>query len=206
MKTRIHEALLETARSLDDRLALALEARGPLSLPRRSDACLTGALCRAVAGQQLSTAAARTIWSRVVARTEPDELVPGLRRLDPATLLSCGLSRAKARAIAAILEAEAEGMLDDGHVRRMDHADRIAHLTRIRGVGPWTADMIGIFHCRDADIWPEGDLAARKTLQSLVPRRRNMLRVAERFAPHRSLLALHMWRHADDPPASRERR
>jgi len=107
----------------------------------------------------------------------------------------CGLSGNKIKALCHIGAAHAAGLLDSAEIRALDHAARSARLTEIWGVGQWTCDMLGIFYCRELDIWPESDLAVARGLKRFV-RRRKPERVAAVFAPHRSLLALYMWRLA----------
>ena len=70
------------------------------------------------------------------------------------------------------------------------------------GIGPWTADMISLFYFREPDIWPLGDLAVRKTFERFVAEqsRFDLTGAAELFAPHRSLLALYLWRITDAMP------
>jgi DNA-3-methyladenine glycosylase II len=60
--------------------------------------------------------------------------------------------------------------------------------------------MVNLFYFGEEDIWPEGDVTARKTLISLTSKRRKTVRSAERFAPYRSYLALYMWRWVDARP------
>ncbi|MEM8810884.1 MAG: DNA-3-methyladenine glycosylase 2 family protein, partial [Cyanobacteria bacterium P01_G01_bin.38] len=78
--------------------------------------------------------------------------------------------------------------------------DRAQRLTAIWGVGQWTADMMSIFYFGDPDIWPDGDVTARTNLIQLTSARRKTTLTAARFAPHRSYLALYMWRHSDAAP------
>ncbi len=199
---RIHDALLEAAAGVSPTLTAAIEHAGPLSLPRRrKDELLPLRMCRAVAGQQLSVAAASTIWARLLERTEGAPLLAFVRDTDAQTLRSVGLSHAKARTMQAIAAAEADGVLDVASLGALDHPTRVSRLTEIWGVGTWTADMVGIFYFRDPDIWPDGDVTARKTLVRLTSARRKTVRTAARFAPYRSYLALHMWRAAHAQPA-----
>ena len=85
-------------------------------------------------------------------------------------------------------------------MRALSVADRNERLTALWGVGPWTADMMNMFYFGEADIWPDGDLAARKTLEGLTSKRRKTVRTAAHFKPYRSWLALYMWAHLDAPP------
>ena len=174
-----------------------LEIVGPIHRQARRNLPLPESLCRAVAGQQLSVAAADTIWSRFEAFRAQRSLVPFLAEVSDQDLRGCGLSFAKIRSIRAIGQAAEHGQLEPGRVMRMDHVDRTHCLTKILGIGPWTADMIGIFYCGDPDIWPEGDLVAQRTLQDLVGKNHSTVRVAATFSPWRSRLAMAMWKSVD---------
>mgnify|MGYP003758898645 FL=1 len=78
----------------------------------------------------------------------------------------------------------------------MDHTERSARLLSIWGIGPWTCDMASIFFFKDEDIWPEGDISVQNTFRRYIGRKKPTL-AAARFAPHRSYLAMYMWRILD---------
>ena len=196
MSAKSHQFLLDTAARWP-KLHRVLETVGPIHRQARRNLPLPESLCRAVAGQQLSVAAADTIWSRFEAFRGQRPLVPFLAKVTDLDLRGCGLSFAKIRSIRAIGEAADRGQLESGRLMHMGHGERTACLTEIPGVGPWTADMIGIFYCGDTDIWPDGDLVARRTLQNLVGKRSKTVRVASTFSPWRSRLAIAMWRAVD---------
>ncbi len=202
MSEDIHARFVETARGLSEELASAIARGGPVRLEPRREGVFAERLARAVAGQQLSVTAAKTIWSRVEADADRSgaDLLAHFHPGNVERLRACGLSGAKARTVCAIAEAAREGALDADALGALDAEARAAALTRIWGVGRWTADMMSIFWFADPDVWPDGDVAARKTLARLTSPRRKTVRTAERFAPHRSYLALYMWRHVDAPP------
>lgn len=201
MTIEIHAQFLKTASGLSPMLTEALEAGGPLSLPVRRETPFPEYLSRAVAGQQLSVKAARSIWARVEEACANAPLMEAFC-LDQAELLrACGLSGAKVRTLLAIAEAVRGGRLAEAELMSLDAEARAARLTEIWGVGRWTADMANMFWFGEEDIWPDGDVAARKTLERLTSARRKTVRTAARFAPYRSYLALYMWRHVDAPPS-----
>ncbi|MEO1233250.1 MAG: DNA-3-methyladenine glycosylase 2 family protein [Myxococcota bacterium] len=201
MNDALYRRFLTVAETLSPQLVEALETVGPLEpLRPRQGTSLNDALCRSVAGQQLSVRAARTIWGRVMDRASGQALQAFFLDVDPTELRACGLSGAKARAMRSIAEAFASGVLDDDRLRTVEPAERARLLTSVWGVGPWTADMISMFHFGDVDIWPDGDVTARKTLERLTSRRRKTTKTAARFAPHRSYLSIYMWRYADAAP------
>lgn len=202
--TSLHPDFVRIARRVARPLAVAMESVGPPSWPNRQQQSLARYLARVVVGQQLSTRAASTIWGRIEALGEAEnQPVPGLAlNLADARLLACGLSGGKLKTLKALAAAEAAGELERQRMARLAPVDRTAALTALRGVGPWTADMIALFYFRDPDVWPLGDLAVRKTFERLLAgqRRHDLNSAAALFAPHRSLLALYLWRIADNPP------
>lgn len=201
MHAKLHRRFLEVAEGLGPPLVAAIEGVGVLEpLQPRDGTGLADALCRSVAGQQLSVHAARTIWGRVLDRASGAPLQRFFLGVEASELRACGLSGAKARTMGAIAEAAASGGLDEAELRSLDHEARARVLTAIWGVGPWTADMISISYFGDPDVWPDGDVTARKTLERLTSRRRKTTRTAAQFAPHRSYLSIYMWRHADATP------
>ena len=200
MSRKLHEQFVGISRDISSRLAEAIRGIGPVRLTKRNDRPLRETLCRMVAGQQLSTKAASTIWGRVVDSANGNDLVGHLAAAEPSLLRTCGLSNAKCKATKAIVAASADGLLNVSDLQKKTHADRSKHLTSIWGIGQWTADMVSIFYFGDKDVWPEGDVAVCKTLERLTDKRRKTIRTAARFAPHRSYLAMYMYRIADTKP------
>lgn len=79
----------------------------------------------------------------------------------------------------------------------MQSFERSEHLQSIWGIGPWTADMASIFYYQDPDVWPEGDMAVQKAFARFTDGVFTAIDVANLFSPHRSYLALYMWRIVD---------
>jgi len=200
----LHPDFVRTARRVSRPLAQAMDAVGPPDWPSRHQQPLARYLARVVVGQQLSTRAASTIWGRVEALGKAEQQsIPALAlNLPDTTLLACGLSAGKLKTLKALAEADAAGVLKRQRLARLEPAARAVELTALRGIGPWTADMLALFYFRDPDIWPLGDLAVRKTLERFLvtQSRYDLSSAAALFAPHRSVLALYMWRIADNPP------
>jgi len=198
----IYERMLGTAATVAAPLRAAIAAIGPIEIDPPAHASLAERLFVEVVNQQLSTKAALSIWTRIEAAaaaqdgTPRDLFVPGTEAL----LRGCGVSANKVRALHAIREAEEAGRLGL-ELATLPHAARSAVLCRIRGVGPWTADMAGIFHFLDPDIWPVGDVAAVGVLRRLAGDD-DTVAVAAQFAPYRSILARYMWRTRDAAPVA----
>lgn len=201
MSATIHSRFVETAERLSPKLTEALKAGGPVEFSTRNATPFPLYLARAVAGQQLSVKAARSIWARVEASNEDRPFSEAFCQTRGEALRACGLSNAKVKTLIAIGEATQDGWLDGEALQTLDAEGRAEALTKLWGVGRWTADMANMFWFGEEDIWPDGDVAARKTLERLTSARRKTVRTAARFAPHRSYLALYMWRHVDAPPS-----
>jgi AraC family transcriptional regulator, regulatory protein of adaptative response / DNA-3-methyladenine glycosylase II len=167
---------------------------------------------RAIIGQQVSVKAATTFASRLVttfgtpipADTDPAGTLirtfPTPAVLARADLTSIGLIRARAKwisALAATLEAE-PAFFDDLHP--LDHA--IRELTRLPGIGQWTAHYIAMRALKEADAFPTGDLGLIRAYSQLAGKTvstRDLDRIAERWRPWRAYAAMHLW--MSDPTA-----
>ncbi len=197
---QIHQNFIVIAEELSSRLAGAIEQVGPVEFQPDDSLPLAHRLCRTVAGQQLSVVAARTIWDRVLSASGENHLTDFFTEENAEIMRNCGLSSAKVRSMCDIAEKARNGRLNKSELEVLSHQERSKHLTEIWGVGQWTADMLSMFYFGDEDVWPDGDLAARKTLERLTSKRRKTIRTAERFAPYRSRLALYMWKYKDAVP------
>lgn len=200
----IYAHLLDAARA-HPVLQAALARAGPIVIAPPVHPCVADRLFVEVVNQQLSTRAAAAIWARIEAAAAATDLSPrGLFEAgDVDRLRACGLSANKARALQAIVAAEAAGLLGPG-LAGLPQRERAVILCGIRGVGPWTADMVGIFQFHDPDIWPAGDVAAVGCLRRLTGRP-DTAAVAAAFAPYRSILARYLWHIKDAgllPPES----
>lgn len=200
LEIEIHHQFIETANNLSTDLAEAITRVGALKLQADDSQPLVHRLSRSVAQQQLSVKAARTIWSRVLEAAGDEPLAEFFIEENAEIMHNCGLSKAKVRTICGIARESRRGGLNATELQTLSHKQRTNHLTSLWGVGQWTSDMISIFYFGDEDVWPDGDLAARKTLEKLTSRRRKTVRTAERFAPYRSYLALYMWKYQDVVP------
>jgi len=160
------------------------------------------AIARSIVYQQLSGKAAATIYGRVVAALG-GELTPELAvGADVEELRSAGLSAPKARYLRALAEAVVEGELDLGSVEHLPDEDVVAALTRVPGIGVWTAQMFLMFRLGRPDVLPAADLGIRKGLQ-LAHGLRNpaapghVERAGRRWAPYRSIACLYLWAALD---------
>ncbi|MEM0962426.1 MAG: DNA-3-methyladenine glycosylase 2 family protein [Bacteroidota bacterium] len=185
----------------DPDLGALIAQVGPPTLTLRTDETLS-ALLRSIIYQQLSTKAAATIHGRVLtAFGDGDHLdVDLLADAPDEDLRACGLSRAKTRAVRDLVGRQRNGTLpsrDD--LLRMTDAEVASALTAVRGVGPWTAQMVLIFNLGRPDVWPVADLGVQEGLRIVKslsdrPTAREMAPLGEPYAPWRSIAAWYCWR------------
>ena len=199
----LHKLFVREARKISPPFAKTLEAIGPIGFQGRRTRDFATHLARIVVGQQLSTLAAKSIWARVEsAAAHLPRTLDLFVESNETILRGCGLSGAKTRAPLGLREADAAGQLDARKLAKLSREARQAALVNLRGIGPWTADMVSMFYFHEPDIWPLGDLAVRKTFERFVSAHahHDVHTGAERFAPYRSFLALYMWRIANNGP------
>lgn len=154
-------------------------------------------LARIIIGQQLSVASAGAIWGRVEATVAPFE--PGvLLESDDEALKACGLSVAKVKTLRGIATAIETGEISLKSLSRM-HEDKLrARLLALKGIGPWTADVYIMFCLGRADGWAPGDLALQHAVRDILdlserPDQKEMVTIAERWRPWRSVAARLLW-------------
>jgi DNA-3-methyladenine glycosylase II len=164
------------------------------------------ALARAIVGQQLSTKAAASIWSKLVAQFDGETPDPeALLRRRPATLRRAGLSNAKVEFLRDLAKRVSDGRLDLKGLRKLPDEDIVAKLLEVKGVGRWTAEMFLIFHLGRADVVSTGDLGIRRAVQIAygmdeLPGPAELERIAEPWRPHRTLACLYLWRSLASTP------
>ena len=160
-------------------------------------------LLRTIVGQQVSVAAAASVWNRLEARFGPALPPADLLAADFDTLRGCGLSRQKQSYARSLCELVAGGALDLAHLPTDDEA-AIAELTRIKGIGRWSAEIYLLFAEGRADIWPAGDLGVQAGLHKIMgldtrPDEKAARELGEAWRPHRGAVAIFTWHCYDNP-------
>jgi DNA-3-methyladenine glycosylase II len=158
-----------------------------------------GTLIFQVIGQQLSVSATRTILARLQERfgghmPSPAELLEA----DPSELRASGMSTRKGATLRALAERFVDGRLSDEALARMTDDEIDAALTEVPGIGPWTAHGFLIFALDRPDVLLSGDLALRRAVEHSygfdhLPTEDEMLQVAERWRPYRSLAVSYLF-------------
>lgn len=190
-------------RKSDPRLGEWIDRIGVLVLPTPAEREPYVALLEAIAHQQLAGAAARAIWARVQALFKDGAPCPKrLARMTEARLRGAGLSRSKALAMKDICARVNAGKIPNAAlIRQMSDEDIYAQLMEARGVGAWTVDMLMLFTLCRPDVMPVTDYGVRKGFQLLyrkreLPTPKQLLKISEKWRPHRSIAALYLWQIA----------
>jgi DNA-3-methyladenine glycosylase II len=156
-------------------------------------------LLRTIIGQQVSVASANAIWGRMEAAVGAG-LDPVVLAATPDEMLrAAGLSRQKISYVKSLAELIASGELDLFGLPA-DDEEAIAALTRIKGVGRWSAEIYLLFAEGRGDIWPAGDLAVQEEVGQLLglperPSEKAVREIAHKWSPHRGAAAIFTWHH-----------
>ncbi len=186
----------------DKLLARLIKKVGPCTMKIRTRRTPFVALVSAVTYQQLNGTAAETILKRFLA------LYPGKRFPTPEDVLAtpeelmrgAGLSRAKTAAIKDIAAKTVAGIVPTSRaILKLTNEEIIERLTSVRGVGPWTVEMLLMFTLGRLDVLPSTDYGVRKGFAVTfgwkdLPTPKELLEYGERWRPHRSTAAWYLWR------------
>jgi DNA-3-methyladenine glycosylase II len=189
------DAALAALGAADPRLLSLVAATGRPPLRRRPDGF--AGLAATIVAQQLSTASAGAIWTRLAAAFDP--LAPeAIARAHPARLKRVGLSAPKIRALKAIARAVMRGDLALATLAELAAEDAHAALTAVHGIGPWTADIYLLSCLGHADAWPAGDLALQEAARlafglATRPSVKEMVALADAWRPWRAVAARVLW-------------
>ncbi len=160
-------------------------------------------LLRTIVGQQVSVAAAASVWAKLEALLGQDMATEALLAADFDALRACGLSRQKQGYARSLCE-----LVQSGELRLdalpADDEEAIAELVKIKGIGRWSAEIYLLFAEGRADIWPAGDLAVQAGLHKLLglnerPSEKLTRELAETWRPHRGAAAIFTWHCYNNP-------
>jgi DNA-3-methyladenine glycosylase II len=194
----------------DPVMAELVERVGPLAVDQRRRGRPTddlyGALLRTIVGQQLSVAAARTIYGRVLDIYDGEVPTPKqVLATEVADLRGAGLSGRKAEYIRDLAAHVESGELEIDRLREMPDEEVIAEIVAVRGLGRWSADMFLMFTLGRPDVLPVDDLGIRRAIKLAygldeLPAAAEMERIAEPWRPHRTLACMYLWESLSAAP------
>jgi DNA-3-methyladenine glycosylase II len=192
---------IDALASLEPGVARALERLGYPPPRVRPRGYVT--LLRTIVGQQVSVAAAASVWNKLEALLGPGAPPERLLAAEFDALRACGLSRQKQGYARSLAELVTSGALPLDALPEDDEV-AIAELTRIKGVGRWSAEIYLLFAEGRPDVFPAGDLAVQAGLHRLLdlparPDEKTTRLLAEPWRPHRGAAAIFTWHVYNNP-------
>jgi len=171
-------------------------------LRSRGDAFMT--LARSIVGQQISVPAAESVWQKLlesIGALGPATLV----RMDPSKLRACGLSSKKSAYLIDLAEHFLDGSLEIERWSEHDDEQLIAELTRVKGIGRWTAEMFLIFFMMRPNILPVDDIGLQRAMSLHYNNGKplsklKMRQISNEWQPWRTVATWYLWRSLDPIP------
>lgn len=196
-----NDATCELARR-DPVLRILIRNNDGPCLESRSDAFTT--LARSIIGEQISVQTAESVWQKLLESV--DALGPAaIVRMDPSKLRSCGLSSKKSNYLIDLAEHFLDGSLLHQGWDERDDEQLIAELTKVKGIGRWTAEMFLIFFMMRPDILPADDIGLQRAMSlhynNGKPLSKLKIRqIATEWQPWRTVATWYLWRSLDPIP------
>jgi len=189
--------------SRDKKFAKILAGKESFILTKRRDVYLY--LCFSILSQQLSTKVADVIRKRFLnlysGKPTPEQILATSHE----TLRSVGLSGAKARYVHNVAQFSIEFGMDQKLLGKMTNEEVIEYLTKIKGVGRWTVEMLLMFTLGREDVFAVDDLGIQQAMIAIYKLdkadkkklRADMLQISKKWSPYRSFACLYLWQHKD---------
>jgi len=201
----MHRKAINHLRAADPALGTVIDQVGPFKLKPRADGSHFDHVVRSIVGQQLSGKAADTIYGRVLAlKGGKAPTASDFLKIPVDKLRAAGLSGRKVEYVKELAQRTHDGSLAILKIHEMDDAAVMETLVSVRGIGPWTAQMVLMFRLGRPDIFPELDLGVQKAIQKLrrmrkLPTPKQMTKIGTIYAPYRTYAAWYLWRSLELP-------
>jgi DNA-3-methyladenine glycosylase II len=159
-------------------------------------------LCRTIVGQQISTKAADSIWLKFEKRCKKRINPHTILKLSSRNLKTAGLSRQKISYLKIIAKAFENKSFNVRKIKKMDDAEAIEYITKLKGLGVWSAEMFLMFNLNRPDIFPTTDIGLLKAISknykvSYPPSKRLLDKISKLHFGYRTIFTWYMWRSID---------
>ena len=175
---------------------------GPLEFrPHQQD--LFAEIVDSIISQQLSGKVARVIYSRFEALFPGKKVDPEFAlKIDDGKMRAIGVSWAKVKYIKDLAKKTLDGTLRLHLLENMQDEEVVEHLVQVKGIGPWTAQMILMFSLDRPDVLPLNDLGIQKAFEKLykvkMGNQNKMIKIAEKWKPYRTIACRYLWKSLDN--------
>ena len=159
-------------------------------------------LCRTVVGQQVSVASADSIWSKFEKKCKGSVRPKMVLKISSRILKSAGLSRQKISYLKIIAEAFENKSFNFRKIKKLDDSEAIEYITKLKGLGVWSAEMFLMFNLNRPDIFPVKDIGLLRAISknykiSYPPSKRFLNKVSKIHFGYRTVFTWYMWRSID---------
>ena len=159
-------------------------------------------LCRTIVGQQISTKAANSIWSKFEKKCNKHIIPNTVLKLSPRTLKNAGLSRQKISYLKNIAKNFRNKSFGFRELKKMNDEEAINYITKLKGLGVWSAEMFLMFNLNRPDIFPIKDIGLLRAISknyktSYPPSKRFLDKISRLHAGYRTVFTWYMWRSID---------
>ena len=160
-------------------------------------------LCRTIVGQQISTKAADSIWSKFENKCRKRIVPKIVLKLSSQNLKSAGLSRRKVSYLKNIAKAFKNKSFDVRKLKKMNDDEAINYITKLKGLGVWSSQMLMIFNLNRPDVFPVKDIGLLRAISknykksSYPPSKKFLNKISKLHAGYRSVFTWYMWRSID---------
>ena len=162
-------------------------------------------LCKSIIGQQISVAAANSVFIKFKKLCKNKVEPKTVNQLSSQQLKKCGLSRQKVKGIKELAYKFYHKSFNPNLIKKMDDEDAIVYLSTLRQIGRWSAEMILLFTYNRPNIWPMQDIGLLRAIsknykKKYLPPKTFINKLYKRFSPYCSVATWYLWRSIDDKP------
>jgi DNA-3-methyladenine glycosylase II len=162
-------------------------------------------LCKSIIGQQISVAAANSVFLRFKKKCKNKINAKKISKLNTSQLKSCGLSRQKAKGIKNLAKQTLNKSFNHKLIPKMSDEEAIIYLSQLRQIGTWSAEMILLFTYNRSNIWPIQDIGLLRAIsknykKKYLPPQSYVSLLQKRFSPYCSVATWYLWRSIDPEP------
>ena len=162
-------------------------------------------LCKSIIGQQISVAAANSVFIKFKKKCKNKINAKTISKLNTSQLKSCGLSRQKVKGIKSLAKQTLDKSFNPRLIPKMTDEEAIIYLSELRQIGRWSAEMILLFTYNRSNIWPIQDIGLLRAIsknykKKYLPPEKFVLLLKKRFSPYCSVATWYLWRSIDPEP------
>ena len=162
-------------------------------------------LCKSNIGQQISVAAANSVFLRFKKKCKNKITASSVNKLSSTSLKACGLSRQKVKGIKNLAQKIISRSFKPNLIKKMNDEEAIEYLVNLRQVGRWSAEMILLFTFNRSNIWPLQDIGLLRAVSNnykkkYYPPKVFLNKLYKKFTPYCSVATWYLWRSIDDEP------